>query len=226
MKKMMKMILASAVLVALSAGSVLAANDNVSVSVGVKSWYNSWKEGGFKSDTSAIMVGPSLKVGFDRFFVGASYLMSAQDYEFNMSPTFNADRKDLDLLAGFMIIPRFGLFAGYKTIDSKFTAPSVPGFSYDIKFKGPAVGATTNLQFDNMPVSLYASGAYLMLKESDSSGTGDTDYTGYTVDGGLTYTFAEKLSVGLGYKYQSLKPKNSSTKDNFSGATLSLDYRF
>ena len=117
-----------------------------SASVGMKAWYNKWE--GFlawedlDSEDYSLLVGPSVKLSYGRFFGGVNYLLSTSDYEESHSSTWDvsefdsaedpsgiegsvwqeadakADREDLDILAGVMIHPRVGVFFGYKRIIS------------------------------------------------------------------------------------------------------------
>ena len=138
---MLKKLIVCSALTALTLGSNVASASDTSVSVGVKTWINSWKQtdtsGGttdtIESDKAIPMVGPTINIrtGGNLFF-GASYLASTSDYGFTVDETFTdpdigdvttkglitADRQDLDLIAGMMFTPRFGGFIGYKSINS------------------------------------------------------------------------------------------------------------
>ena len=117
-------------------GSTACAQE-FSASVGIKAWYNKWE--GYltledvESEDESLLVGPSVKLSYKRFFGGVTYLLSTSDYDYHNNRTYDdpasgasawaendtsAGREDLDVLVGLMVHPRVGVFAGYKRIVS------------------------------------------------------------------------------------------------------------
>ena len=96
MKKMIPVIVLAMIL---SFG--VAYGQDVTFSVGVKAWYNAW-EYELPADTydsdPVLMIGPSFSIKYDKFFGGVSLLVSLGEYEW--SGGVDADRRDIDLIAG------------------------------------------------------------------------------------------------------------------------------
>lgn len=81
----MKRLTPAIVMAVMMIGNLAFAQDTL-VSVGLNSWYNSW-ESGWGSDTvktekSAMMVGPTIKIKKGKIFGGLTYLGAMSDYEF------------------------------------------------------------------------------------------------------------------------------------------------
>jgi opacity protein-like surface antigen len=218
--------------------------DDTKVTVGVKAWQNKWEE---KNDTtfdfgSSLMVGPTLNVRFsNNWFVGGSYLVTTQDYETN-DFVLNGDkltisRSDLDLFAGYMFTPQFGMFFGYKSIsnDAKYTYKPL-GLNNsklaDWDITGPGIGIVGNIPL-NETIALYGNLAIMFMKSkftSAADGSSDTtDLTGASLEAGVSFAFAESFSANLGYKVQSFSGDDNAggtTTDTYSGVIFALNYRF
>lgn len=246
-----KLIAASA-LVLLCCGNASA--EDFRFGVGVKTWYNDWKtalaSGGGTSKTSedpVFMVGPSLKASYGKVFAGTSYLVSTSDYKTDISSadfpsdTLRSDRKDLDVIAGYMLHPSLSIFAGYKYIkaDLKDTYNTVgnpavfESSDIDRKIYGPAVGFSTSYAFSGMPLSIYGNAAYMMLKSKFSSASdslkGDSD--GFSLEAGANYNIYKGFSASAGYKYQKFTTEMDDSSidewdDVFKGFTLGANYSF
>ena len=116
----------AAALMALSPGAALAEESPVKVTVGLKSWYNSWTHSVDYTDGtsqswnngSAFMIGPSVNVKAGGFFVGGSYLKSVSDYKANdwytVGDSMKFERKDMDMTMGYMFVPYVGVFLGLQ----------------------------------------------------------------------------------------------------------------
>jgi hypothetical protein len=222
--------------------------DDTKVTVGVKAWQNKWEEkyeSGGNSTTydfgSSLMVGPTLNVRFsNNWFVGASYLVTTKDYETN-NFAFDGDkltvsRKDLDLFAGYMFIPQFGMFFGYKSIsnDAKYTYTPA-GLNNtnlgDWDLTGPGIGILGNIPL-NDTIALYGNLAFMFMKSKFTypDGSSDkTDLTGASLEAGVAFAFGESFSANVGYKAQSFSGDDDyggTSTDTYSGLTFALNYRF
>lgn len=236
------------------------ASAEVQSSVGLKAWYNTWEQTvpnpstnqkeTVKSDSAVLMVGPAVNFMFDNsFFVGASYLVTTSDYEFtfkgvdpiagNYTEVDSSDRKDLDLIGGFMFTPRIGVYVGYKTISStskyKYTTQNVgsgSGTFGEETLSGPGFGIMGNVPFGDSHVALYGSLGFLKLKdEFKDATTGVTDsinMSGATLEVGLSFIFAERMSANIGFKSQQVNGTDQGVEieNNFSGVTAGVNYTF
>lgn len=199
-----------------------------SVSVGIKGWYNKFDYTyGSTSPTTAstdykLMVGPSIKGSYKNFFGGVTYLTTISDYNLEFSPTdvMEVSRKDWDIIAGYMLHPRIGLFIGYKNIELSFEGGSRQS-------SGPAAGLTGNLPLGDAGFSLYGNVSYMRFSDKwsyDAGGDFDEKSNGYSGELGVTYSFLQRASASLGYKHQLIK--RDTEDEAYTGATFSLDYRF
>jgi hypothetical protein len=151
--EIMKRILigAAAALLLIAANGAALAQERTEVEVGVKFWFNDWTHDvpglpSAISDTEALF-GPTIGVKFpNRVFVEGSYLVSTSDYSFPDGTRF--DRQDLELSIGYMIVPVFGILAGYKNSEFKENFTGVKDTVY-----GPLIGIIGIAQVD--PISSF-----------------------------------------------------------------------
>ena len=213
--------IAAALLLIVGAGAGRA--EGAGAEVGIKMWVNDWTQDvpGFGSITSdsAVLLGPAIAVKFgDRAFGEASFLFSTSDYTFNASAT-NIERQDVDLAIGDMIVPGFGVLAGYK--DSSFKNRET-GFTSDIN--GPVIGIIGIAQVDPY-LSFYGRLNYLFTKyktdDPDLLITHREDSPGWIFEFGLKFGFTREFLGSLGYKYEMNEGNNTNIRDTFSGLTLS-----
>lgn len=221
------------------AGSAFA--EDLSFSLGIKGWYNSWDSVSSTGDVfdngSALLLGPSAKLTYGGFFTGISFLTTMDDYTYDYASgdQLVQDRNDLDLVIGYMIFPRFGIMAGYKSIAS--SADIVDTFDntyhiWDFSISGKAIGVTGNYPIGDSGLVLIGSASYLMLSgeyEYDplvGGGSDKDDMTGFSVEIGAAYAFGEKLSGNIGWKSQTLSYDTWEGDEKFAGLTFGLDYRF
>ena len=230
---MKRFIVALAALMFLSSGFAFAA-DGVKVEAGIKLWNNEWETKDPNAGTSkfdaGLLIGPAVVVTLpSNVFFEASYLMSVTDYEFKDAiTTVKVERADMDLAVGYMFIPEFGLFVGYRStsLDATFSDAFGSGTA-TIDFSGPVIGLRANYTFNKM-FGIYASAAYLMT-ESEWKEAGDTfkeDAPGTSFELGLKAMFNKQLSGTLGYRMESFEGDKSKTEDKFSGLTLGIMYAF
>jgi Outer membrane protein beta-barrel domain len=222
----MKCILAGAVaaLLLIAANGAALAQEGTEVEVGVKFWFNDWTQdapgsASITSDTVTLF-GPTIEVKFSSsVFVEASYLVSVSDYTFtDVFGSTNIERQDLDAAIGYMIVPGFGVLAGYK--DSSFKNRT-SGFTSDVY--GPVIGIIGIAQVDPY-LSFYGRLNYLFTKfknDDPLSSFPKEDSPGWIVEFGVKYAFTREFSGSIGYKYETNEGNDSSVRDTFSGLTLS-----
>lgn len=243
MKKLMMVLLAGAVLFG---GGGLACAEETTVSLGLKVWGNSWEFEDMANGTKieydpAVMVGPSLTVKNANLFFGATFLATTQDYSNTETPgfEFNTSRTDLDLIAGYMFTPRFGVYAGYKSLEAtlKATAPLLSlndQDAFDITIKGPGVGILGNYPFNDV-VAVYGNLGFLSVKATSKPTpewsaidptaveTSET-LSGVSIEIGAAFVINESWSANVGIKSQSFTGDDS--KNTFSGGTGGVTYTF
>ncbi len=222
----MKRILMGAVatLFLITVSGVGLAQDRTEVEVGAKFWFNDWTQdipgvGSITSDT-ATLFGPTIEVRFPNYvFVEASYLTSVSDYTFtDFSGSTNIERQDLDAAIGYMIVPEFGVLAGYK--DSSFK-DRLSGFTSDVY--GPIIGIVGIAQVDPY-LSFYGRLNYLFTKfknDDPLSSFPKEDSPGWIFEFGAKYAFTREFLGTIGYKYETNTGNDSDVTDSFSGLTLS-----
>jgi hypothetical protein len=209
------------------------AKDDVKVEAGVKMWNNKWKSedpdpvnGGTLTFDAALLVGPAISVTLpSNLFFEASYLFSVTDYEKTEGTAkIEVERDDLDIAVGYMFIPEFGVFAGYRStsMDWKVTDPLFSD-SGSIDISGPVIGLRGNYSFNDM-FGIYASAAYLMTEYEEDGFTEDEPGTSFEL--GVKAMFSKQLSGTLGYKMESFEGDKSKVEDTFSGVTLGVMYAF
>ena len=174
-----------------------------------------------------------MKLAYKKVFGGINWLTTLDRYSIpfysvtqNATGSVDISVRDFDALIGYMIIPRIGVFAGYKSISSNMT--NILGHSFDFKLKGAAFGATANLPLGNSPFLFSVNGSYMpFLKYTflENARYARQDMHGYTVEIWFTYAGLEHIAFSIGGKAQTFE---SELKDRFqsSGLTFSLGYRF
>ena len=213
----------------------VAHGQDVTYSVGVKAWANSWEleieAAGFSETTDpALMIGPSFSIKKDKFFGGASVLFTPGEYEweYGADEYERADRTDLDLIAGYMFHPRIGGFVGYKYLSADMEYEFLGSTSDDgtIYLSGPGFGLTGNYPVSNNMV-LYGSLSWMILDfEWDFAGGGSytSDADGFSFELGGVYIISSNWNASLGIKYQSFE--EDIITNRFAGLTLGANYRF
>ena len=177
------------------------------------------------------MLGPAVEVKLPiHIFFEASYLMSVADYEYSQTVIkLEADRKDLEVAAGYQIIPQLAAYLGYKSAKSDYTISSIVGERLDssAELYGFLVGVRGSIPISEM-VSVYANAAYLGTKSklSDIAGSETEKAPGYDAELGLKVEFAKHVSGNVGYRVESTKGKLNKERETFSGITLGAMYAF
>lgn len=222
----MKRILIGAVaaLLLIAGHGAARAEEGSKVEVGVKFWFNDWTHDvpGFPSITSdtATLIGPTIEAQFpSQVFVEGSYLVSTTDYSFSDGTNF--DRQDLELAIGYMIVPEFGVLAGYK--NSQFNEHEL-GLKDTVS--GPLIGikAVARVDYD---LSFYGKLDYLFTKFKETGGAGpgsvfEEDSPGWIFEVGVKFGFTREVAGTFGYKYETNTGNDSDVKDSFSGLTFGL----
>ncbi len=213
--------------------SVSVFAEDFSVGIGVRGWYSGWNFSREESDNPVLLIGPSLKLQYGKFFTGISYLKSVSNYDFKESTGERfiiEDRNDIAIIIGYMLHPRFGLMIGYKLIQF-FNKNVVSSDYFKNRMRGPAIGLTFNYPVSDTGLALFGNGSYLLLEYEELYGgfkKEANDFKGGSLDAGIAYGFSKNVSANLGYKYQLMTFKFDGVGGHhiISGPTFGLDYRF
>lgn len=207
----------------LAAGSAPAdAGEGMQIEAGIKMWLNSWsrdKPGytGVSSD-STMLLGPAVEAKFgERVFVEASYLFSTADYRFSETDN-NLSRRDADLAVGYLVVPAFGLFAGYR--ESAFEEKKT---GYKSTLSGPVTGIVLQAPMD--PWLTFYSRLFYLFTQFEQTGAGaalqEEDSPGWGLAFGLKYVFTRQFAGSIGFRYEENTGKESDVSDSFGGLTMS-----
>jgi len=207
----------AALLLIAGSGAVHAEPGN-GVEAGFQMWINDWTHyvpgaGSITSDYT-VLIGPEVRVKFpNHAFVEASYLFSLSDYTFSSDRIYNDERQDANVSIGYMIIPEFGVLAGYKNSIFRERETGIKDTVY-----GPVIGmiGIAPMSFNT---SLYGKLNYLFtrFKQEDARGGFQEDSPGWTFEFGLKFAFTRGSYGTVGYKYETNRGSNSNIEDSFSG---------
>ena len=207
---------AAAILLIMGCGAAHA-EAGKGVEAGVKMWVNEWTHdvpgaGSITSDTT-VLFGPAIEVKFpNRVFVEASYLFSLSDYTFSSDTTFNDKRQDADVAIGYMIVPEFGVRAGYKSSVFKEKETGIKDTVY-----GPLIGmiGIAPMYYN---AAFYGKLDYLFTRFKQTGPVGfQEDSPGWILEFGFKVDFTREFSGTFGYKYETNTGNNSDVQDSFSG---------
>jgi hypothetical protein len=213
---MKRFLIGAAVALLLIAGSGAAhAYDSIRVDAGLQMWINGWthfdpRYGSITSDTT-VLFGPEIGVKFpNHVFVDASYLFSLSDYTFVSNSISNDDRQDANVAIGYMIVPQFGVLAGYKDSENKTKETGIKDTVY-----GPFIGMIVIAPM--VPgASFYGKLDYLFTRFKQTGGFQE-DNPGWIWEFGLKFDFTRTFSGTFGYKYETYEGSNTNIEDTFSG---------
>ncbi len=226
----MKRILIGAVaaLLLIAGNGAARAEEGSGIEVGAKFWFNDWTHDvpGFASITSdtATLFGPTIEAQFpSQVFVEGSYLVSTSSYGFSDGTNF--DRQDLELAIGYMIVPEFGVLAGYKNSSFEDREAGVKDTVY-----GPLIGVKAVARMD-YNLSFFGKLDYLFTRFKETGGAGpgsvfEEDSPGWIFEVGVKFGFTREAAGTFGYKYETNEGNDSNVKDTFSGLTLGLMFAF
>lgn len=216
--------------------SNMAMAEGPQVTVGLKTWLATWEVdfGGdpMESDYGA-MLGPSVNVRYDRFFVGASYFLGTFSFPtatgILVDTDLDADRTDLDISAGYYFHPNIAAFLGYKVsdFDYKFVYSDGTSLKTTEERSGPVIGVTGHYLINGTRWALFGNLSYVSLDDNYKSGGVTTNYavTGPAIEFGGAYSMEQiPLSVSVGLKYQDYKYDKDNLEDIFSGLTFGVNY--
>lgn len=226
MKRILIGVLTTTMLFIASSGAAVA-QEGAGVEVGLKMWINDWTHddpvfGSTTSDTT-VLLGPAIKAKFGEHVFGeASFLFSTADYNFPDTGQ-HFDRQDVDLAIGFMIIPEFGVLAGYKdtSLREKLSGTKDTVF-------GPVIGVVGDFPMDPY-FSFYGRLDYLFTRFKEEGGglpTFEEDSPGWIFEFGLKFAFTREFTGSLGYKYETNEGNDTAIRDTFSGLTLGAMFTF
>lgn len=208
-----------------SGNSAAQADDGTDVKAGLKMWLNDWTrtspaEGTIRSD-SVMLLGPAISVKFrNQVFANASYLFSTSDYSFADQAVFGTvDRQDMDFTIGYLVIPGFGLVAGYKNSKMKNRDTGIPS-----TVSGPLIGIRASTPVD-AAVSFYGGLNYLFTRFKGTTSPPvqvgfQEDSPGWSFEFGVAFAFTRVFSGLFGYQYETNMGIDSRVEDTFSGVTF------
>ncbi len=228
------------VLLLVAGSGAAGAETGKGVEAGVQMWFNDWTrdvptriEGGtlipggsINSDTT-VLLGPAIEVKFpNHVFVDASYLFSVSDYTFsdNFGTFANFERQDANLAIGYMIVPEFGVLAGYKNSWFKEKLSGIEETVY-----GPIIGmiGIAPIYFNG---AFYGRLDYLFTRFKTNGGVDAfsgtvvqgfrEDSPGWTIEFGFKFDFTREFNGRIGYRYETNEGSNSNVRDSFSGLIL------
>jgi hypothetical protein len=227
---------AAAILLIIGCGAAHAESGK-GVEAGVQMWVNEWthdvptrivggqlQPGGSITSDAAVLLGPAIEVKFpNHFFVDASYLFSVSDYTFsdNFNTTFNDERQDANLAIGYMIVPEFGVLAGYKNSRFKEKETGIESTVY-----GPLIGmiGIAPMYYNS---AFYGRLDYLFTRFKQSGGVDAfsgaavqgfrEDSPGWILEVGFKFDFTREFNGRIGYRYETNEGSNSNVRDSFSG---------
>jgi hypothetical protein len=202
------------------------AGDGTKIEAGVKMWLNNWHRDqpgsiGISSDTT-MLLGPAVEAKLGgQVFLEASYLFSAADYRFSETGD-NVSRQDADIAVGYLVVPEFGLFAGYKHATFKWTATGIKD-----TLSGPVMGIALQARMDPW-LTFYGKLLYLFTRfeQEDARTVFREDSPGWGLEFGLKYAFTRQFLGSIGYRYEENTGNESDATDAFSGLTLGAMIRF
>jgi hypothetical protein len=208
------------------------------VEAGFQMWVNEWTQdvpsrivngvfipGGSTTSDATVLFGPAIKVKFsNHVFVDASYLFSLSDYTFSSDTgNFNDERQDASAAIGYMIVPEFGVLAGYRSSFFKEKETGIKDMVY-----GPFVGMIAIAPMYAY-TSFYGKLDYLFTRFKQQGGgiAGfQEDSPGWALEFGFKHDFTRKFTGTFAYRYETNTGSDSSVQDSFSGLIFSGMFNF
>lgn len=220
-----------------------AEEEKARVTVGLKTWINTWNvrlpysppDYSFGDEsTNVITVGPVINIRRGKFFVGGSALIGTTEYERELNSTTKLSNKkqDYDVAVGYYPHPNVGVFAGYKYARWEITTTDVPSGlvigMLTIDQYGPLIGLTANYPIGSTGVTPFATYSHYFLRRvRDDSFR--YDESGPSIEAGLAYSFRSFTAIA-GYKYQHFFISQTSAPNGmearYKGFMFSLNYTF
>lgn len=235
--------------------SAYATADDLTVSVGIVSWYNwyvpiSRIEGmDVPKSSSAFMNGPTIKAQYKGMYLGVTYLLSSNDYElvsttipygiYQTKVTSSASRTDVDFVIGYMLTPQVDLNVGYNGIFVKDTLTLATiretyHAKHDETYNLGALGAGLHIPVGMKTMLLLNGNALLGTFDNNISYPGrvelindaDMHSTAWGVSADTSITYRIIDTLSASIGLRYHFIKAGSDHSNFFGPTLGFDYRF
>jgi hypothetical protein len=219
--------------------------EEFNLSLGVKGWYNKLSlkinnpDITIDDNDTQWVAGPTLQMSYGKIFGGIAWLVTPTDYGITVdvhhvssgvTGTYQVelDRNDVDAIIGYFLHPRFGIYAGYKYLNSDGGKVANGQISLDLKIHGAGFGALFNYAFESIPMVVMANATYLPSLSyrfyQGDVGDQSEDMDGYTAEVTVAYMIGQKFSVSGGYKVQNLEAEGDEW--DFAGISVGVDYRF
>lgn len=194
--------------------STALAQDTFRFTIGVKAWVHTWSTwtgsqldgsvGQTETDTETVLV-PSVTMRIKNFFVSGDFFPE-KEYDFLNNTYRDIKREEWSIVTGYYIAPQLAVALGYKRIHQDFRSGAATGFdmNIDIPMFGLQGGALVG---DSGNWFLYGNG-FVGPISVKTAGTGaSTNYEGwyYSTELGLGFRAFERLSLTVGYKYQTVR---------------------
>ncbi len=211
-----------AILLLVAGSGAAGAQERTQVDVGLKMGINYWTHDdpffGSTTSDSAVLMGPAIEMKFPNYlYLEASYLFSTANYHFHDTGQ-SFDRQDLDVAAGYFVVPGFGLETGYKSSWFRESGTGVTSNVY-----GPILGIKGVAQVDPY-LSFYGRLDYLFTRFTEEGGglpSFAENSPGWLFEFGMKYAFTRGFKGSIGYKYESNEGNTTGIRDSFSGLTFS-----
>jgi opacity protein-like surface antigen len=214
------------VLLLVAGSGTTSAEERNGVEAGIRMWINDWTideplAGSITSDTT-VLLGPAIEVKFpNHVFLDASYLFSLSDYTFSDNVSFisNFERQDANLAIGYMIVPEFGLLAGYK---NSWVKEKERGIEQTVH--GPLIGMI-GIAPIYYSAAFYGRLDYLFTRFKQSGAVAlnainREESPGWTIEFGFKFDFTREFNGRIGYRYETNEGSNTNVRDSFSGLIL------
>lgn len=231
-----------------SLGVAQAATDDFGVAVGLKVWSNRWTTNvptslpglnglvnlQFSTGQELVAI-PSLSLRYRDWFLSGSVFPS-KGYDVS---GFGLDRKESDLNLGYRVVPGVILSLGYKQLSFRSGATVSLGGDLGLanyKATGPYIGTSLGAALGGGISVVGSFGVGDLKTKYEGSGRFSSQYVlgELGLAYGLPVSFAglQGLSVGVGYRHQTLTVKNSAFafgqryRDVTQGVTMSVTGAF
>lgn len=195
-----------------------------------QSWYSRYEQniGGKSVSDSSVMFGPSAKVGFEKVYLGATYMTTTSDYEFDLGGgvVLAGSKKDTDLEVGYYLGEVAAVHAGWKhnVLDLEYVSGGTG--SGEVTTSGPSFGVAGFAPVGDSGFSVVGDFTIMYLEtktEIDGYEATTVNQTGYSMKAGFSYEFARNATLNAGYTYQVYVPEDGEDTV-FSGAYLTFGY--
>lgn len=205
-------------LAAVSGQAAQAQDDALSVSVGARAWYTQWSTFSYFTDDAGnnlaltqgsakdkLVVVPVLSARYGKFVGSVGYMPSTR---FSFVDGGTNRRSELDLIAGYTVLPGLNLTLGYKKLSQR-------GDFYRYEPAGPVLGINGSAPIAS-GLGIYGAFAVGRLKTPQSGGEEVVKFkAGYRLtEVGLSYALAgdplwPRWTLSAGYRIQVLSSKEA-----------------